>query len=38
MISAFETYGVGWVDKKEGDHMDDLGIDGSRVLKLILKK
>jgi hypothetical protein len=37
-MSAFEMYGVGWVDMKEGDHKDDLDVDGSTVLKLFLKK
>jgi hypothetical protein len=38
MISVFETYGVGWLDEKEGHHTGDLGVDGNRVLKLSLKK
>jgi hypothetical protein len=38
MIRAFEMYGVGCVEKKEEDHTDDLGVDGSKVIKLILKK
>ena len=38
MISAFETCGVGWVDTKDGYDTDDLVVDGSRVLKLVLNK
>jgi hypothetical protein len=30
--------GFWWGDRREGDHLEDLGVDESTVLKLIFKK
>jgi len=28
----------GWRDLRERDHLEELGVDGNKILKLILKK